>query len=229
MNKLGGQYLHPITFVSDTLSNGDFREKVWKEDRMSWGEIAFQYNHTSYPPISAFKSTGFTSVIYISTDGLIALELMSKIESDEEALILLSHHLNSFLGIINLGGIFFFSFSEKEMSHIELKNKLISQISGGGDQYSQAKLKRAKLRLKSQTPYVTGTSIIGFDWVGMRINKKNEINKALKLGKKIIGSHFFRKDSQILALEAYKEYTLHKWNNALLLSWTFIEILLDEL
>lgn len=228
MNKIGGQYLHPITFLSDSYNKGDFNNKdFWKKEQKSWGKIVLQYDHTSYPNILPYNTTGLSSRIFISKDGLIASELPENITSDDEALTLLSHHINSFLGLINLGGKFFFPFSEKEISHIELKDSSLSQISGGGDAHSQTDLKRAICRY--QIPLVAGTSIIDFPWIMMRIEKIAKINAALKLGKRIIDSPYFKKDSQILVLEAYKEYTLSKWNNSLLLSWTFIEILLDEL
>lgn len=230
MTKIGGQYLHPITFISDTYKNSDFREKdFWKKEQKSWGDIIFQFEHSSSPPIPLFKSSEFSSKILISKDGLIASELPEKITSDEEALITLSHHINSFLGLINFGGLFFFPFSEKEISHIELKDRAISQVSGSGDPYSQTNLKRALHRYPKHIPYILGTPMIDFDWVGMRIKKLSEINDASALGKEIVSSEYFGRDAQILALGAYKEYTLHNWNSALVLSWTFIEMLIDEL
>ena len=230
MTEIGGQYLHPITFISNTYKNFDFNEtNFWKNEQKTWGDNVVQFEHSSYPPIQRFKSSGFSSKILISKDGLIASELPEKVASDEEALIILSHHINSFLGLINLGGIFFFPFSEKEISHIELKGMAISLVSGCGDPYSQTNLKRALYRYPKQIPYILGTPLIDFDWVGMRIIKKSEIDDAFSLGKEIISSEHFGRDAQILALAAYKEYTLHNWNSALVLSWTFIEMLIEEL
>ena len=230
MTRIGGQYLHPITFISDTYKKGDFREPdFWKKEQKSWGDIVVQFDHSSSPPIPLFKSSEFSSKILISKDGLIASELPEKITSDEEALIVLSHHINSFLGLINLGGIFFFPFSEKEISHIELKDGAISQVSAVGDSYSQTDLKRALYRHPTQIPYILRTPRIDFDWVGMRIIKISEINDAFSRGKEIVSNEHFGMDAQILALAAYKEYTLHNWNSALVLSWTFIEMLIEEL
>ena len=230
MTEIGGQYLHPITFISNTYKNFDFHETgFWKNEQKSWGDNVVQFEHSSYPPIQRFKSSGFSSKILISKDGLIASELPEKVSSDEEALIILSHHLNSFLGLINFGGLFFHPFSEKEISHIELKDGAISQVSACGDSYSQTNLKRALHRFPKQIPYILGTPWIDFDWVGMRIIKKSEIDDALALGKAIVSSEHFGRDTQILALVAHKEYTLHNWNSALVLSWTFIEMLIDEL
>ena len=230
MTKIGGQYLHPITFISNTYKNSDFRETdFWKKEQKSWGDIVVQFEHSSSPPIPLFKSSKFSSKIFISKDGLITSELPEKITSDEEALITLTHHINSFLGLINLGGIFFFPFSEKEISHIELKDGAISQVSGVGDLYSQTNLKRALHRHPNHIPYILRTPMIDFDWVGMRIKKISEITDASVLGKEIVSSEHFGRDTQILALAAYKEYTLHNWNSALVLSWTFIEMLIGEL
>lgn len=230
MTRIGGQYLHPITFISDTYKNSDFRETdFWKKEQKSWGDIVVQFDHSSSPPIPLFKSSEFSSKILISKDGLIASELPEKITSDEEALIVLSHHINSFLGLINLGGIFFFPFSEKEISHIELKDEAISQVSAVGDSYSQTDSKRALYRCPTQIPYILGTPMIDFDCVGMRIIKISEINDAFSLGKEIVSNEHFGMDTQILGLAACKEYTLHNWNNTLVLSWTFIEMLIGKL
>lgn len=229
MTKIGGQYLHPITFISNTYKISDFREKDFLEnEQKSWGDIVFQFEHSSSPPIPLFKSSKFSSKIFISKDGLIASELPEKITSDEEALIVLSHHINSFLGLINFGGIFFLPFSEKEISHIELKDGAISQVSACGDSYSQISLKRALHRYPSHIPYMLGTPMIDFN-SGMRIIKISEINDALALGKEIVSSEHFGMDAQILALAAHKEYALHNWNSALVLSWTFIEMMIDKL
>lgn len=230
MTKIGGQYLRPITFISNTYKNFDFHEtSFWEKEQKSWGDNVVQFEHSSYPPIQRFKSIGFSSKILISKDGLIASELPEKLTSNEEALIILSHHLNSFLGLINIGGLFFHPFSEKEMSHIDLKDGAISQVSACGDPYSKTNLKRALHRFPKQIPHVLGTPFIDFDWVAVRIIKKSEINDAFSLGTEIVSSENFGRDAQILALAAYKEYTLHNWNSALLLSWTFIEMLVNEL
>ncbi len=230
MNKLGGHYLHPITFISNSYKNSDFKDiGFWENEKATWGEIVIDFDHTSYPIFNSNTQCNkhkHNSKIFISKDGLICHDLTDNIKSDEEALVILSHHINSFLGLLNLGGLFYFPVSEKEITHIKREGNQIEQISGGGDEYSESTLNRAMQRYT--IPINPMTEWIEFPWVSLKIRKVEELRNAYDLGKHITNHTNFKKDSQIIALEAYMNYTLHKWINALLLGWTFIEILIDE-
>lgn len=231
MGNIGGLYLNPITFFSDEYSNGDFmKEEFWNTEKNNWGAIVHNFDHSSISYVKrneAKVKIKCDTKISISIDGLICTNLPDEIQSNEEALIVLNNHLSTFLAILNFGGIFFTPTSEKEITHIELKDDKISQISGIGDQFSVNNMDRAMFRYK--IPYLNETSIINFNWVGVRIIKKEELNNCYKLGQQIISKLNIQSSETILFLEAYHNYTLHKWNNTLLLGWAFIEILIDKL
>ncbi|MCK5161486.1 MAG: hypothetical protein KAQ99_07930, partial [Candidatus Aureabacteria bacterium] len=230
MNKLGGAYLNPLTFFDDQYKNGDFRQRdFWKREQKSWGKIVHKFPHKSISKVlrnGNQQNLESTADIFITTDGLIATEVPDCVTTNEEALIILSCHLSSFLSLLNLGGIYFSPVSEKELVHINFENNKLSQASGGGDNYSVVSLGRALLRFS--IPYYCGTPIIGFNWVGMRILNGCDVTNCYDLGKQITNRLNFKNTEIVLSLEAYKNYTMHKWNNTLLLGWAFIEILIDK-
>jgi hypothetical protein len=231
MALFGGAYLSPVTFYSDSYRKGDFNEPAfWEKERSSFGEIAAEFDHTSSwwrPGERHSRSNALlcTSRIFITKDGLIATEVPDTSETDEQALIALSTHLNSFLGLLNLGGIFHSPISGKQICHVEQKADHLQQISGEGDQYSQVSLERALQRY--QTPYYPRTPMIQFDWVSLRIYRLHELQQAYQLGQSIFTTLNVDTGLEILALEAYASYTLHKWSDSLLLGWAFIENLIE--
>lgn len=231
MTKLGGAYLNPITFFSDEYKHGDFREsKFWEQEQKSWGKTVHDFPHRSLCKVIRGEhqlNLESSSNVYITTDGLIATEVPDCATSDEEALILISSHLSTFLAMLNLGGLYFSPLSEKNVAHVELKDDLLSQISGGGDNYSTVSMERAIHRYT--IPYIFGIPLIDFDWVGMRIKNYREVEDCYDLGKSISDRLNFQYTEITLSLEAYKNYTVHKWNNTLLLGWAFLEILLDRI
>ena len=231
MGKTGGIYLNPRTFFSETYTKLDFTaEEFWNAEKKDWGRIVHVFEHSS---ISFIKRNGAKvkiqcdKKILLSVDGLLSTALPDKIKSDDEALIVLSNHISTFLAILNMGGIFFMPTSEKEIVHIELSENTISQVSGGGDLYSVNRMDSAMLRYR--IPYLYGSQIIDSNWVALRIVNKHEIESCHKLGHQIISKLNIQSSEAILFLEAYHNYTLHKWNNALLLGWAFIEILIEKL
>jgi hypothetical protein len=108
MNKLGGAYLSPLTFFSDLYENGNFRDSdFWKQEQKSWGEIAHKFPHKSnFRIIRNGNQHNIESAfdVVFTIDGLIATELPDCVQTDDEALIVLSNHLSSFLALLNIGG-----------------------------------------------------------------------------------------------------------------------------
>ena len=229
MKNLGGTYLNPLTFFNDQYKKGDFRRTDFGErKKKSWGKIVYKFPHKSISKVlrnGNQQNLESTSDIFIATDGLIATEVPGCVTTDEEALIVLSCHLSSFLSLLNLGGIYFSPVSEKHLAHINFENNTLSQVSGGGDNYSVVSMERALHRFR--IPYRPRNLIIDFNWVGMRILNSRGITTCYDLGKNIFDRLEFNNAEIILSLEAYKNYTMHKWNNTLLLGWAFIEILID--
>lgn len=232
MTKLGGGYLNPITFFNEKYKNGDFQDRgFWEQEQKTWGRIVHDFPHRSICKVIRDGNKidlESNSKVYISIDGLIATELPDCAVTEEEALIILSSHLTTFLTTINLGGLYFSPISEKNIAHIELKDGAISQISGGGDSYSAISMERAFHRYV--IPYHLGKPpLIEFNWVGMRIKNSGDVKACFELGKRISERLNFQYTEITLSLEAYKNYTVHKWNNTLLLGWAFLEILIDRI
>lgn len=231
MNKLGGAYLSPLTFFSDFYENGNFRDSdFWKQEQKSWGEIAHKFPHKSnFRIIRNGNQHNIESAfdVVFTIDGLIATELPDCVQTDDEALIVLSNHLSSFLALLNLGGIYFSPISEKQLAHISIENNSLSQVSSAGDAHSVVSMERALHRYI--VPFQVNTPFIDFNWVGMRILKSQNVINCYELGKNILDNLKFQNTEIVLFLEAYKNYTIHKWNNTLLLGWAFIEILIDKI
>lgn len=231
MGKTGGIYLGPSTFFSDTYSKGDFNgQEFWIQEQPNWGNIVHELEHKSKSSVLRGEGTTIlecNSPIKLSVDGLLSTELPDTVNSDDEALVVLSNHISTFLSLLNLGGLFFKPTSEKQIVHITEEDRKIQQVSGGGDQYSVNDLDRAINRY--QIPYHHGTPIINFNWVGLRIITSEKLAEHYKSGKAIINSLGVSSNQCVLFLEAYHNYTLHKWKNTLLLGWAFIEIILDKL
>lgn len=231
MKKLGGTYLRPITFFSNDYEKGDFNQKeFWMSEQKSWGRIVHKLPHQSTSTVirkGNQQNLSVNSDILISIDGLIATEVPDCVSTNEEVLIALSNHLSSFLSMINLGGYYFAPISEKNLAHIKYENSKISQVSGGGDNYSIVSMERALYRY--QIPFHNGTPIIDFDWVGMRILNEGEFKDCYSFGKEISQKLNFKNTELVLSLEAFSNYTMHKWNNTLLLGWAFLEILIDRI
>jgi len=86
MNKFGGHYLHPITFISDSYKNGDFKDiGFWTKEKRTWGEISIDFDHTSYPIFNSNTQCNkhtHSSKIFISKDGLICHDLTENITKD---------------------------------------------------------------------------------------------------------------------------------------------------
>ncbi len=78
-------------------------------------------------------------------------------------------------------------------------------------------------------PYQHGTPVINFNWVEMRIKNCGDVKACHDLGEAISGRLNFKHTEITLSLEAYNNYTVHKWNNTLLLGWAFLEILIDRI
>ena len=94
MTKIGGTYLNPVTFFSEKYSHGDFmNELFWNTEKSKWGQIVHNFEHTS---TSFVKRNGAKikikcdKNILFSTDGLLCTALPEEIQSDDEALIVLS-------------------------------------------------------------------------------------------------------------------------------------------
>lgn len=230
MSKTGGIYLNPSTFFSDNYSIGDFNDKdFWIKNQPDWGNIEHELKHTSTSTV--VRGGGSTviecnSPIKISIDGLLCTQLPETVNSDDEALVVLSNHISTFLSQMNLGGLFFQPTSEKQIEHVKEQENKINQISGGGDQYSVNDMDRAINR--NRIPYHHGTSTINFRWVMLRIISNDKLNEHYTEGKEIINLLGISTNQSVLFLEAYYNYTLHKWKITLLLGWAFIEILLDK-
>lgn len=231
MNKLGGAYLTPLTFFNDQYKKFDFiQADFWERERKSWGKIVHKFHHKSVSKVlrdGNQQNLESIADIFITTDGLIGTEMPDCVTTDDEALIVLSCHLSSFLSLLNLGGTYFSPISEKNLSPLNLQNNMLSQVSGVGDNYSVVSMERALHRFN--IPYIPGTLIIEFNHVFMRILSGDDVITCYDLGKKITDGLNFKFTEIVLSLEAYKNYTIHKWNNTLLLGWAFIEILIDKI
>jgi len=231
MSKTGGIYLNPSTFFSDTYRPGDFNErKFWIREQPNWGDIVHSLEHTSKSTMPRGEGNVIlecNSPIKISVDGLLCTKLPETVNSDDEALIVLSNHISTFLSQMNLGGLFFKPASEKQIVHITEEENKIQQVSGGGDQYSVNDMDRAINRYR--IPYHHGTPLIDFNWVGLRMVSSDKLIEHYESGRTIISSLGISTNQCVLFLEAYHNYTLHKWKNTLLLGWAFIEIILDKL
>lgn len=231
MKKLGGAYTTPLTFFSDSYSNGNFHDiSFWEKERASWGEIAHRFPHksTSEVTIDGNKRTITSeSEVQITTDGLIVSQIPSWARNNEQALIGLNCHLSSFLALLNMGGVFFSPLSEKQLANVSLKGNALTQDSGGGDEYSQVTLDRTLHRYR--IPLRAESQIIDFGWAGLRILSGKEMEESHELGRRITDRLDIQSNQLTLSLEAYENYTLHKWNNTLLLGWAFLEILINKL
>ena len=223
MSKYGGQYLYPITYIDNSYKKIDFKNTdFWKKEQKEWGKIELKFKHTSHIDIKKGSYTTCDSEILISKDGCIGTKLNNKIKNTEEALRIISNHINSFLGIINFGGLFFPPFSEKEIGHIKRTKGKIELTSWSGDMYCTKILRRSIQR------YII-PDLKQIDIAPINIQSSKNIKKAFTLGKKIVKHPCFRDNSQILCLESKTHYIQHRWSNALIIGWTFLEILLDEL
>jgi hypothetical protein len=167
------------------------------------------------------------SPIKISVDGLLCTKLPETVNSNDEALVVLSNHISTFLSQMNLGGLFLKPTTEKQIVHITEKENKIRHVSGGGDQYSVNDMDRAKNRYR--IPYHQGNQMIDFNWVGLRIVSSDKLIEHYESGRAIIGALGVSTNQCVLFLEAYHNYALHKWKNTLLLGWAFIEIILNKL
>ena len=230
MNKLGGTYLDPLTFFNDEYDKGDFNQsEFWQREQKTWGEIVHKFPHKSNTRTirnGNQQKLESTADVFITTDGLIATEVPDCATTVEEAAMILSCHVSTFLSLLNLGGLYFSPVSDKNLAHINIENNTLSQVSGGGDRYSVVTMARADHRVR--IPFVFGTPMIDFNWVGMRILNGLDVTNCYDLGKRIADGLNFENTEIALSLEAYRNYTIHKWNNTLLLGWAFIEILIDK-
>ena len=228
MSKIAGAYLDPLTFFSDQYTNADFRDKnFWEKEQVVWGKIEHNFSHQSISKVlrgSQKHKIQCNSKILITIDGLIGTEVPSRVTTNEEALIVISNHISSFLSLLNFGGKYFSSISEKQICHVGIDGNNMNQESGVGDQYSMVSMERALYRSPSFI-----SNYRNFPWVLLRILKAAEMNGCYQLGKKIYDSLGLQSNEYLLALEAYRNYTVHQWNNSLVLGWTFIEILIREL
>ena len=231
MNKLGGAYPNPLTFFSDQYKEVNFRDKdFWEREQKSWGEIAHKLPHKSISRVVRNYKEHIlesTSDVFFTIDGLVATEIPDCVATDDEALIVLSNHLSTLLALLNLGGIYFAPISEKQVSHVDIKNNSLSQVSAIGDSYSIISLERAFYRYR--VPFLPNTPFIDFNWVSLRILKSQDVNNCYVSGKNIVNKLNFKSTEIVLSLEAYKNYTTHEWNNTLVLGWAFIEILIDRI
>lgn len=230
MSKFGGQYLSPTSFFSDSYKVVSFRdESFWMQEMKTWGEITHRLEHSSNPPIEIYKNKKLKTDILISKDGLIAVEVPAEVKSNEEALSSITHHINSFLGLLHYGGILFLPISQKTISHISYLERegKIEQVGAGGDVFTDTSMKRAMHRY--EIPHKGNTLIIDFNWPHLKIYNKEELSKAFNIGKEVVNHTNFNSGAQLLSLGAMQGYVMHDWTQSLIMGWTFIEIMLNQL
>ena len=188
MSVFGGAYIEPLTFFSDVYAKNEFNQKTfWENEQKSWGTLAQTFSHESNSAVirsDARHHIVSTSDILLSTDGLMATEVPNCAATNEEALVILSCHLSSFLSLLNFGGTYFSPISEKDIAHVSFDNNTLTQISGGGDEFSSVTLERALHR--NRIPYRMGTPLIDFNWVAMRILSDFDIKESFNLGSLIV-------------------------------------------
>lgn len=228
-SKFGGAYLTPVTYVSETYSTANFYEiEFWERERHSWGQVAFSVQHRSRLRRRAEEKVDtieYVAQVLLSKDGLLAAELrQGAAESDAHALRVMSIHLNSFLSVLNLGGFYFSPISEKEINHIAFEADTIALTGGGGDAYSMTTLDRATERFV--TPARSGFIM---PKVGLQVLSPREIQDAYALGREVADKLSLADDELSLMLLAYDHFSKHRWSAALLLGWTFCEILIDRI
>lgn len=230
-NRLGGGYSTPVAHFSDDYTRADFHNaEDWKAICCSFGDIVACFDHISKPalPIKGGKPTvrDYCAPVYLARDGLVATEIPAFAQSDEDALIVLSHQINSFLSALNFGGVNQAPLAEKQIAHVTKDDNKISQVSGGGDDYSQVTLTRALHRF--QPPLIHNSHLIDHAWAPNRIYNVSHLRSAYVKGSKILKCLDLTAHETIISLEAYNYYTVHKWSSAVLLGWSFTEILIDR-
>ena len=73
------------------------------------------------------------------------------------------------------------------------------------------------------------SSLIDQTWIPKRIIAPSDLCKAYDQGNEILKNLNLATYESVISLEAYAYYTIHRWNSALLLGWSFTEILLDKI
>lgn len=228
--KLGGGYPTPIIHFSDEYNRGDLNEAdSWRKISNSFGDIIATFEHISKPslPVEGAKPTTFnySAPVFVARDGLIATELPAPAKNNKEALIILSHHLNSFISALNFGGLYQAPFTEKVIGHVKKEGNEITHTTSGGDQFSTTTLTRTLHRLRP--PLLDGTPMIDHSWAP-QVCPVSKLETAYLVGDKILESLNLVSHEVVISLEAYTCYTVHNWNNAVLLGWSFTEILIDK-
>ena len=126
--RFGGGYTTSIYHFTTSYTASDLHKpESWKAYNNLFGNITAEFDHDSKPALPSNNGKplirDYHAKIYVSSDGLMVTEAPAFAKTEEEALIVLSHHLNSFLSALNFGGFHQAPFAEKDIAHIAVENK----------------------------------------------------------------------------------------------------------
>ena len=240
MVQLAGAYLEPNIVISPTFTYENLSQvEFWNTVKKDWGEIVVEINHKSTTRLRRESNPKYTYTseksIYLTQDGLISTEVPDDLESQVEAISVIASHISSFLGVLNLGGLFLYTVCENHVFLAERVNNIIMQCEGSGDRFMDTINNRSKNRFTVPLDigdYLASNgkaqNIRAYESCPF-LRTPDEIAAFYEHGNTIQETVQLSSDALVLENDALESFTLRKFNSSLLHGWSFIEMVLDTI
>ena len=147
--RFGGGYTTSIYHFTTSYTASDLHKpESWKAYNNLFGNITAEFDHDSKPALPSNNGKplirDYHAKIYVSSDGLMVTEVPCLCKNGGRGAYRFVTSLKFFSFCTKFWRISPSSFfAEKDIAHIAVENNQISQVSSGGDQYSETKLTRA--------------------------------------------------------------------------------------